>query len=113
MEFSANSCLEICKSSAELVIKIQEFKDLERRGSGLSSLKLQKLTVSAGPSFQPRRLKATQPRVVGHVTLQEPRTVVWELAGWKAPDRICRNERQQRDMGAGRGSGDNGLNDCA
>lgn len=69
MEFSTNSCLEICKSSAELVIKIQEFKDLEQRGSGLSSLKLQKPTVSAGPSVQPRRLRATQLRVVGDVTV--------------------------------------------
>lgn len=39
--------------------------------------------------------------------------MAWELAGWKAPVRICRNERGQHDMGAGRGSGDNGLNDCA
>lgn len=30
----------MCKSSVELVIKIQEFKDLEPRGSGPSSLRL-------------------------------------------------------------------------
>lgn len=98
MEFSANSCLEICKSSAELVIKIQEFKDLERRGRGLSSLKLQKLTMSAGPSFQPRRLRATQLRVVGDVTVAQgapdcgvgagwvegscPNVQKWELRAW-------------------------------
>lgn len=36
MEFSANSCLEMCKSSVELVIKIQEFKGSEPgwRGRG-------------------------------------------------------------------------------
>lgn len=77
MEFSANSCLEICKSSAELVIKIQEFKDLERRGRGLSSLKLQKLTMSAGPSFQPRRL-----RVVGAVTVAQGAPDCGVGAGW-------------------------------
>lgn len=94
MEFSANSCLEICKSSVELVIKIQEFKDLERRGNGLSSLKLQKLTMSAGLDFQPRRLRAAQFRAVGDVTVSPGApTVEWELAGWKALVRACRNER--------------------
>lgn len=35
MEFSANSCLEMCKSSVELVIKIQELKDLGLGGVAL------------------------------------------------------------------------------
>lgn len=89
MEFSANSCLEICKSSAELVIKIQEFKDLERRGSGLSSLKLQKPTVSAGPSFQSRRLRATQPRAVGDVTVSPGASDCGVGANWL--DGTCQN----------------------
>jgi hypothetical protein len=51
MEFSANSCLEICKSSVGLIIKIQQIKDQEPRGSSPSSLKLQSLTVSAAPGI--------------------------------------------------------------
>lgn len=82
MEFSANSCLEICKSSAEWVIKIQEFKDLELRGNGLPSLKLQKLTMSAGPDFQPRRLRATQLRAVGDVTVFPGALDCGVGAGW-------------------------------
>lgn len=98
MEFSANSCLEICKSSVELVIKIQEFKDLEPKGSGPSSL--WKLSDCRTEDSQPRRAqsKSGAGRLPGNVIIQETQPAEQGLAGCGALVRVCRNERWQQGI---------------